>query len=88
MSLQSELLSHIVKLKYEDLPAPVIEATKKSVLDTLAVLIAGSTDEFVPEVVELVKGWAGKAGMYRGHLRGKSAGANGGFGQLHHGKGP
>ena len=61
MSIQSELLSHIVKLKYEDLPAPVIEATKKSVLDTLAALIAGSTDEFVPEVVELVKGWSGKA---------------------------
>jgi 2-methylcitrate dehydratase PrpD len=61
MTLQSELLSHIVTLKYEDLPAPVIEATKKSVLDTLACLIAGSTDEFVPEIVELVKGWRGKA---------------------------
>jgi len=61
MSLQSELLSHIAQMKYKDLPVPVIEATKKSVLDTLAVLIAGSTDEYASTLVELAKGWGGRA---------------------------
>lgn len=60
MSLQSELISYIAHVKYKDLPAPVIETTKKSVLDTLAVLIAGSTDEYIPELVELAKGWGGR----------------------------
>jgi len=60
MSLQTELISYIASVKYQDLPEPVIEATKKSVLDTLAVLIAGSTDEYVPELVELAKEWGGR----------------------------
>ncbi|UCH08141.1 MAG: MmgE/PrpD family protein [Deltaproteobacteria bacterium] len=60
MSLQSELLSHIAQMKYEDLPPSVIEATKKSVLDTLAVLIAGSTDEYASTLVEIAKGWGGR----------------------------
>ena len=60
MTLQSELLSHIAQMKYKDLPVPVIEATKKSVLDTLAVLIAGSTDEYASTLVELAKGWGGR----------------------------
>jgi len=60
MSLQSELISYIARVKYEDLPPHVIEATKKSILDTLAVLIAGSTDEYIPELVRLAKGWAGR----------------------------
>jgi 2-methylcitrate dehydratase PrpD len=45
MSVQDELLSHVARLKYEDLPESVIEAAKKSILDTLVVLIAGSTGE-------------------------------------------
>jgi 2-methylcitrate dehydratase PrpD len=60
MSLQSELISYIARVNYEDLPAHVIEATKKSILDTLAVLIAGSTDEDVRELVRLAKGWGGR----------------------------
>lgn len=60
MSLQSELISYITQLKYKDLPVSVIEATKKSVLDTLAVLIAGSTDEYILKLVEIAKGWGGK----------------------------
>ena len=60
MSLQSELISYIAGTKYKDLPVSVIEATKKSVLDTLAVLIAGSTDEYVAKLVELTKGWGGR----------------------------
>ena len=56
MSVQSELLSYIVKVKYEDLPPAVIETTKKSILDTLAVQIAGSTEEYIPELVNIAKG--------------------------------
>jgi 2-methylcitrate dehydratase PrpD len=60
MSTQSELISHIAHLRYEALPASVVEATKRSVLDTLAVLIAGSTEEVISKLVALAKGWGGK----------------------------
>jgi len=60
MSIQSELISYITGVKYQDLPVSVIETTKKCVLDTLAAIIAGSTDEYIPELVELVKGMGGR----------------------------
>jgi 2-methylcitrate dehydratase PrpD len=60
MSLQSELISYIAAARYEDLPERVVEATKKSILDTLAVVIAGSTDEYIPELARLAKEWGGR----------------------------
>ena len=54
------LVRHIVNARFEDLPAPAVESAKKSILDTIAVSMAGSTAEGCREVVELVKGWGGK----------------------------
>ncbi len=72
MSVQGELLPYVVNVKYEDLSASVVEATKKSVLDTLAVLIAGSTEEYIVKLVVLAKGWGGREestiGVYGGKV--------------------
>jgi 2-methylcitrate dehydratase PrpD len=72
MSVQGELLSYIVNMRYEGLSASVVEATKKSVLDTLAVLIAGSTEEYIAKLVKLAEGWGGREectiGVYGGKV--------------------
>ncbi len=55
------LAKNIVDIKYDDIPKEVVESTKKSILDTLGVLVAGSG--FEPNcrrVVELVKEAGGK----------------------------
>ncbi len=55
------LAKNIVDIKYDDIPKKVVESTKKSILDTLVVLAAGSG--FEPNcrrVVELVKEAGGK----------------------------
>ena len=50
------------ELNYEDIPAEVREATKRSILDTLGVAIAASTHgEGCRELVELIKDGGGKA---------------------------
>lgn len=52
---------NVVRVRYEDLPNEVIETTKKSILDTLGVIIAASG--MVPgiaEIVELVKEAGGR----------------------------
>jgi 2-methylcitrate dehydratase PrpD len=61
MSVTHELVSHALKLKYEELPKPVIEAAKRSILDTLAVTVAGSSADGVEPLVELIKDWGGKS---------------------------
>jgi 2-methylcitrate dehydratase PrpD len=46
--------------RYEDLPADVVEVTKKEVLDLFAVALAGHNYPGVKQVVELVREWGGK----------------------------
>ena len=46
--------------RYEDLPAEVVEITKKEVLDLFAVALAGHTYPGVKQVVDLVRDWGGK----------------------------
>lgn len=58
-SAEEQMVYFILKTKYEDLPPAVIEWAKKAILDTLAVTIAGSSQEGIPEVIDLVKGWGG-----------------------------
>ncbi len=51
-----ELAHNIVKTRYEDLPPDVVEATKRSILDTLGVTVAASTlGQGCKEIVDLVK---------------------------------
>lgn len=45
---------------YDDLPSEVVDATKRLILDTLAVGIGGSAKEGVSELVDILKEWGGK----------------------------
>lgn len=56
---EDQIVYFIVKTTYEDLPPEVIEWAKKSILDTLAVTIAGSSQEGISGIVDLVKSWGG-----------------------------
>lgn len=53
---------HIVGIGYEDLPPQVIEITKRSILDTLGVILAATTlgESGVKEIVALVRDAGGK----------------------------
>jgi 2-methylcitrate dehydratase PrpD len=60
MPLINDLVFNMLRLGYEDLPGSVIEVAKKSVLDTLAVIIAGSSADGIGSLVKLIKGWGGR----------------------------
>lgn len=56
------LAENVANVKYEDIPADVVEITKKCILDTLGTIIAGSgAGAQIKEVVELVKEGGGRA---------------------------
>ena len=61
MDIASVLADHAVGLKFEALPAEVVEHAKKIVLDTLGAAIAGSTAPGVDALVDLARDWGGKA---------------------------
>ncbi|HVN98004.1 MAG TPA: MmgE/PrpD family protein [Syntrophorhabdaceae bacterium] len=48
------------KVAYENLPPEIVEITKKEVLDTLAVAVAGTGQPGPRELLELVREWGGK----------------------------
>ncbi|MFS0776956.1 MmgE/PrpD family protein [Neobacillus sp. 3P2-tot-E-2] len=43
MNLSQEIVQHLVKIQYDDLPEEVVEVTKKSILDTIGVILAANT---------------------------------------------
>ena len=51
---------HILSTKYEDIPADVVEMTKKEILDVLGTALAGSTAAGIKPLAELAKEWGGK----------------------------
>lgn len=55
----NELASYAYNLRYEDLPKQAIEIAKRSILDTLACAIAGSSAAGSEQLVRLVKRWGG-----------------------------
>lgn len=55
-----DLCRMVVDIEYDDLPREVVECAKTTILDTLAVTIAGSGMEGIPAVVELVKEKGGR----------------------------
>jgi 2-methylcitrate dehydratase PrpD len=56
-----DLAKYAVKTRYEDLPAEIIEVTKRDILDTLGVTIAASTlDPMAREIIGLVKEGGGR----------------------------
>jgi len=54
------LVRNFIRIRYEDLPRHVIEATKKSLIDTFAAMLAGSNAQGCPEVVSQILEWGGK----------------------------
>jgi len=54
------LAKAIVNTNYEKLPTDVVEITKKQILDSLGVGLAGSGGAGVNKLVEIVKDWGGK----------------------------
>ena len=55
-----KLAKYIKELKYEDLPQKTIDNTKRLFLDMYGCMIAGSSADAVPELVEMVDDWGGK----------------------------
>ena len=54
------LVRNLRSIQFEDIPSEVIRATKKSILDTLASLIAGTNAPGCPEIVGQILEWGGK----------------------------
>ncbi|MFH0914795.1 MAG: MmgE/PrpD family protein [Chloroflexota bacterium] len=55
-----QMVRHVLKTRYGDLPQNVVERTKGAIIDTLGIAIAGSPAPGCPELVGLVKDWGGK----------------------------
>jgi 2-methylcitrate dehydratase PrpD len=57
MDRLGELLRFVVSTRYDDLPPDVRLASKRFLLDTAAVTLAGSDAPGVQAVVDQVRGW-------------------------------
>jgi 2-methylcitrate dehydratase PrpD len=57
-TIVERLVTYISKTNYDGLPKDVIEETKKFILDTLGVGLAGAREPGCKEVVDLVKKWS------------------------------
>jgi 2-methylcitrate dehydratase PrpD len=60
MDATYEFVQNFVKMTFEDLPEEVVEITKKEVLDTLAVAVAGFGQPGPKELLDMVQEWGGK----------------------------
>ena len=49
----------VAETRFEDIPAPLVERAKKAIFDTLSVMIAGSSWEVCPAIVEQIMEWGG-----------------------------
>lgn len=58
------LCRFVTETKYENLPSGVIDFAKKHILDTMGVIIGGSSMESIPAIVEFVKEQGGKGESY------------------------
>ena len=60
MDIVGELVRHIVKTRYEDIPTDVVDFTKKALIDTIGVLLAGTALIEGQMITDLVREWGGK----------------------------
>ena len=60
MDIEAELARYITNTGYDDLPDKVVDATKKCIIDTLGVAVAGSGYSVSETIVNQVKDWGGK----------------------------
>ena len=57
--LMSDLVDFVVSTNYDHIPPETIQHAKQQILDTIGVIIAGSSAKGCKEVVELVREWGG-----------------------------
>ena len=57
-AIAEKLVTYISETNYDDLPKDVIDETKKFILDTLGVGLAGARESGCKEAVDLVKKWS------------------------------
>lgn len=57
--LSYKLGEYISAVRYEDLAPQTVASAKRSTLDTLGAMLAGSTAPGIATIVELVRGWGG-----------------------------
>ncbi|MBI2858563.1 MAG: MmgE/PrpD family protein [Chloroflexi bacterium] len=60
MDIMYDLVRWVLRTRYEDLPQELIEIVKKTVIDTLAVTIAGTNAAGSRILVDLARDWGGK----------------------------
>ena len=58
MVLTERLVEHVVRVTYEDLPREAVEGTRKMVLDTLGVAVAGSKAPGSETLVRQIRSWS------------------------------
>lgn len=58
MDLTEQLVEHLVRVTYEDLPREAVEGSRKMVLDTLGVAVAGSSAPGSDTLVRQIKAWS------------------------------
>jgi 2-methylcitrate dehydratase PrpD len=59
MDPMSLLVKNFLNVQFEDLPLAAVEATKKSIIDTVGVIIAGSSEKGPQLLIEQIKEWGG-----------------------------
>ncbi len=60
MDILPKLIDYLAATQFHDLPKAVVDSTKKFIVDSIGVTIAGSNAPGCREVVNLIKGWGGK----------------------------
>ena len=60
MDAAYQFARHFVNTKFEDLPAEIVEVTKKEILDLLGVMVGGFYESGVRELLGIIIDWGGK----------------------------
>lgn len=58
-TVSRRLAGYAVSVRYEDLPPAAVNAARRSTLDTLAAMLAGSTAEGIDTILALAASWGG-----------------------------
>jgi len=60
MSIMENIVKHLVRLRFEDIPKPTVEKQKDLLIDTLGVAVAGPKAPGVAQVIDLLREIGGK----------------------------
>lgn len=60
MDITEEIIGHVLKTRYEDIPKDVMDRARDEVFDTIGCVLGGADDTGSPMVVDLVREWGGR----------------------------